>query len=351
MILFWSLQILRVSGQDVLVVGGFGGFGETKAVDVELVNSHGRRVCPNFPPLPQQLDKAGAVFFMGEVVICGGQADIEEDFRARGECLSLSPGESSWRLLTNMTEPRSQHSVNVLDDSIVVAGGVRKSSTNRLKNIPVTSIEIYNSKSKNWATIPWIPIFGHCATFLEKDLYFLGGRHNDNYPYQYVESVVVLKQGAFENNDQKQQTDTVFSEKHFETSALLPIQVLAPGCTTFGKDIYMAGGYLREKIDGSSKTNRMFVLRDGVWTEGPPMKHKRNELTLFIIAGRLTAIGGGPENYPDLTLQRSIERLGESGAWTPAGALQTARSRHSAVTLPEDHGLCAGNNMCLQSVE
>jgi len=223
-----------------------------------------------------------------------------------------------------MPEPRSGHSVVVVDSLIYLIGGFTNS-----QHHASDSFWSYNPATNSWNQS--LPSLNHAradlAAVSEGDtIWVFGGRHS-NSMVEEVERYIV-------------------GDSSWEVVGTMPDPRMGLGAIRVGDVVYLFGGK-RSIGMFAPPTNRVDIydLRTGVWTQGPSMLQARTNFGYSLKADTLICAGG---SYLDPLA--SVEQLSFENGWSVLPNLDEPRSNSAAVFFQGNFVILGGYTSGGQSV-
>ncbi|XP_061839235.1 kelch-like protein 7 isoform X2 [Nerophis lumbriciformis] len=112
----------------------------------------------------------GSVEANGLIYVCGGSVGNPVSGTVIDDCETFDPSTQQWRSLAAMKEPRKNHGLAVIDNTIYAFGG-------RGKKGPLNTVECYDIASDTWNAAPRMPLCGEivkCAVVRDVVYVFVG---------------------------------------------------------------------------------------------------------------------------------------------------------------------------------
>ncbi|XP_061886375.1 uncharacterized protein LOC133636399 [Entelurus aequoreus] len=112
----------------------------------------------------------GSVEANGLIYVCGGSVGNPVSGTVTDDCEAFDPSTQEWRSLAAMKEPRKNHGLAVIDNTIYAFGG-------RGKKGPLNTVECYDIASDTWNAAPRMPLCGEtvkCAVVRDVVYVFVG---------------------------------------------------------------------------------------------------------------------------------------------------------------------------------
>ncbi len=211
--------------------------------------------------------------------------------------------DSAWTDRAQMGVARSEHPAVILDDQIVVLGGLIETAPGRFG--VTASVESYDPRRDSWASLADLPQARHhnMAAVLEGRLFAIGG----------------FSESGFTATDRMWElVDGVWVDR-----APLAQAVGAGAAVTVGGRLFVVGGTPGGGLQAYDPSNDS-------WEILPAPVEFREHLAAVVFEGEIWAIGG---RRPGL-IHDSVEIFDvESGTWRPGPALLNRRSGFGAAVI------------------
>lgn len=282
---------------DSLFLGGFNGAAYISTVDLY---TGGATTCDALKPLPEGRWSGGAVYFNNRVLYCGGWGTGSI---IRNICWSYDG--NMWINNSNMTNARSQFTLNRVGDQVFAVGGWKPNGPR------LSSVETYDGIS--WSSYrPGLPETrnAHCAAVLENtgELFVIAGAIG---AIGDTDTVLVLQ-----NNIWKEQEDR------------LPEKIFGHACSSHEDTILVTGGF----SSTSGRSNSVYsYTRQGGWKKLGKLPVAVFLHTLSRVKG-LWVVAGGNTDSSDTS--EKIWSSPNGADWTEAGKLAGGgRNGHVVVSV------------------
>lgn len=235
------------------------------------------------PALPLSRDQQAMVALAGSLYVAGGyhNSGTGEADGYVNDLLRWSPGESSWRRLSELQLPRVCHAAAAAGNSIYLMGG----STEAGGTHPYSDLDDvarYDLDSGCWTQCAPMPTPRNflCAVALAGKIYAIGGQSPG------------YAQGAFECYDPARDAWTGLVP--------LPTPRYGAAAATVGGKIYVfggAGGDMRSGAAGQRRnlyfnTLEIYDPASGSWSRGADMPTPRAGAVIGVLDGRIYVMGG-----------------------------------------------------------
>lgn len=216
-------------------------------------------------------------------------------------CSGTEVAETGWVEHERMTVARSEHPAVVVDDEIVVAGGLIETAPGRFG--VTATVEAYDPINDSWRSLPDLPAPRHhmMAAVVDDRLFAIGGFSAAG--FGEVATVWELIDGSWVDR------------------APLPLGIGAGAAVTLDDHIYVvggapAGGLFRYSPD------------DDVWDELTPPSQQREHVAAVVFEGEIWALAGRwPGQFFD-----SVEIYDpETDTWEEGPPMAEARSGFGAT--------------------
>jgi N-acetylneuraminic acid mutarotase len=160
---------LTALGGEAYVIGGFGEDGRTAPQSGVWIYTHSVSSWREGPAMPIALARHAAVGFDGLVYVFGG---VEESGAASDRIFTLAGSGAGWRELSvRMPEPLADMAIAAVDGKIYVLGGRRESGE-------VTSrVDVFDPATQSWSRATAMPgaRAEHTADVVEGKIHVAGG--------------------------------------------------------------------------------------------------------------------------------------------------------------------------------
>ena len=134
----------------------------------------------------------GAIVYESKIYIMGGESEINGNILNTAEI--YDPNTNICETIPNMTMPRSWPSLSILNNSIIVSGGLN--NLGFLSNIEgIGRIESLNPKTRNWKPKPEIPCFSGRLNFINNYTLYIG---NENMPWTEEYAIQTFKDNKWQ---------------------------------------------------------------------------------------------------------------------------------------------------------
>ena len=134
----------------------------------------------------------GAIAYESKIYIMGGESEINGNILNTAEI--YDPNTNICETIPNMTMPRSWPSLSILNNSIIVSGGLN--NLGFLSNIEgIGRIESLNPKTRNWKPKPEIPCFSGRLNFINNYTLYIG---NENMPWTEEYAIQTFKDNKWQ---------------------------------------------------------------------------------------------------------------------------------------------------------
>jgi N-acetylneuraminic acid mutarotase len=221
-----------------------------------------------------------------------------------------------WVTLAPMPEARNESAIVAVGERIYVIGG------NGSSGEPTTDVFVYDVAANRWSRGTSSPVALHHAgmAVLDGKVYLVGGYTNLFAERAEVDSVWMYDPAA----------------DRWEARAPLPMARGAHAATALDGRIYAAGGERRRPAGSTPPYEPLAEVsvydpRTDTWEALPPLRYRRDHLTLDTIDGRLYAVGGRDRPVYDLPYTEVYDPA--TRTWTERAPMPTGRSGHGATTL------------------
>ena len=134
----------------------------------------------------------GAIAYESKIYIMGGESEINGNILNTAEI--YDPNTNICETIPNMTMPRSWPSLSILNNSIIVSGGLN--NLGFLSNIEgIGRIESLNPKTRNWKPKPEIHCFSGRLNFINNYTLYIG---NENMPWTEEYAIQTFKDNKWQ---------------------------------------------------------------------------------------------------------------------------------------------------------
>jgi N-acetylneuraminic acid mutarotase len=261
-------------GGRIFILNGNGGtdLDHLHSVSDALVFDPAKGTYSRVPDTPLPLDHAAVVTYRGDLYLVGG----DSNGHSSGGLWRYSSDERSWETLPSMQTPRAGHAAGVIGDRLYVVGGTTDSTFLDVERAPLTSLEIYDFRTREWSRGPDMPTGRHHfdATVVDGQLYAIGGRTHEDSSLDAVER---FDPGRGE----------------WETLTPLPLGVSGEGVETVaGRVLVVAGG---DDLEGwVTPATWAFDPRHGEWRRLPDVTVPRHGYASATVGDRIYIFTGAP---------------------------------------------------------
>lgn len=278
------------------------------------------------PPMTAQRHMHAAAFASGQIVVCGGIADMSHDFRrAMSSAESFDPTVNCWQPLPHMSVPRVSHKALGAGNSVFVLGGVDHEQRAALQ----CSAEYFDMTCCEWRAVPPIPgtvpesrpgapLYNSIAAIIAGKLYLCCGSDS-------------ISCGA---NIEELDPDT----KTWTTLHGLGSCKELAGAVVIKRRLYICGGRYREETLASAEVFDP-ALRQRVSL--PNMESPRHSFTAVAISGSLYVFGGFAWGRSLNSAERFVP---SAGVWESLPSMSQARCQFAAVVNAGRVYICGGAN-------
>ena len=247
-----------VHDREIYVSGGWNGTKKNDSIDSLNVDEERPQWMESAIKMPIKCRSHKMVGHENSAILTGGQIDDDKVSDGIYE-ISLNPPHDT-KLLTQMPEPRCYHGCEIMDDQVMVAGGL---TSNKFKDANNT-VYVYDLNNNECKTLPPLPLHASAmATVSYKDNVILIGGVNEK--AQTLNSVVM-----YDVKTGKNKMLPCLNHKRAGSAAVIT-----------GNVIIVMGGY-----DLETKTLLNSVecldLSANVWRELSPMTTKRSYATAVL---------------------------------------------------------------------
>jgi len=115
----------------------------------------------------------------------------------------------------------------------------------------------------------------------------------------------------------------------------MPKPVVLAAAAMLGGKIYVLGGAISDRVDGDNDgvvaDVHVFDPQTGAWTEAPPMRTARRSHAAAVVGGQLYVIGGDDDALRDLRCAEAFDP--QTGAWTEVAPMHELRYATAAAVL------------------
>ncbi len=297
----------------VLVAGGTDGHGGILA-SAELYDPATGRWTATGGMLQARAYHTATRLAGGEVLVTGGQG-------AGAGAELYNPSAGSWFATGSMTQARSHHAaVALADGQVLVAGGIGASGAE------LASAELYNPATDGWTAtggMTYARAFAPASLLPSGEVLIAGGNALTSAAGHSAE---VYVGGAW------RLTASMSAERSGDTAALVP----NGSALVFGGGP-LAGGAIYESSAGT------WVNTDG-FGASPPVQGQTETL---LDTGDVL-IAGGVDRYHN-TGDVAHLYVPSTNRWQPTGAMNQARSQHTATRLGNGQVLVTGGELTISS--
>ena len=149
-----------VSGNQLVIVGGWGPSGSLSSV--EALDEHQHLNC-NIPSYPIVSSVHSSTVTSSGILVCGGSYGS----RYRNDCYEYRSSSNSWTSLPSMMTERYYFDMIDLKEKVYAVGGLGGSGS-------YNSMESYDSSTRIWTkqSLPF-SVWGHCITQLSENKFIL----------------------------------------------------------------------------------------------------------------------------------------------------------------------------------
>lgn len=299
----------------VLVTGGYNGTYTTTRVAIsELYDPAAGTWTATGPLAVGRTTHTASLLSNAKVLAAGGHIS---GAGSTATCELYDPSAGSWSQTGAMATPRGSHTATVLSNGkVLVVGGY-----NRNGSYTVSTAELYDPASGTWKAAGSLATArnSHTATLLPDGKVLVAGGAPDAAGYSSLSSAELYDPGS----GIWTATGPMFFARQYHTATLLPDgRVLVAGGGSDG--YFLASAEIYDPVAGT-------------WSETGPMGTARGIHTATLLPGGKVLVAGGNHNsfFDPLTTLSSTELYDPaSGAWSPAGTLNAARTTHTAILLP-----------------
>jgi N-acetylneuraminic acid mutarotase len=303
---------LLTNGQ-VLVAGGTNGHGALFA-SAELYDPGTGRWTATGSLSQARAHHTATLLPSGEVLVTGGDG-------AEATAEIYNPATGRWLAAGTMTQARTHHAAAALEDgSVLVAGGIGASGAE------LASAELFNPATGSWTaagSMTYARAFAAATLLPNGEVLIAGGNE--------ITSAAGHSAEAYRDGQWKP-TSSMSSERSGDTATMLPN----------GEALVFGGGPLAagEKYNPGTGT---WANTDG-FGASPPVQGQ----TETRLATGNVLVAGGVDRYHDTG---DVAHLYDPSTdrWEPTGALNHARSQHTATVLANGLVLVTGGQLTLSS--
>jgi N-acetylneuraminic acid mutarotase len=283
-----------------------------------------------FDPATGKWTKSGALnsarYFHTATLLLNGQVLVAGGYG--GNVLSSAelydPATGKWTATNAMSTERGNHTATLLHNGqVLVAGGWDGVIT----NLGLSSVELYDPSAGTWAITNSMNVGrqNHTATLLPNGKVLITGGSSNSGITNSAE-LYDPAGGTWES------TGPLTVERSHHTANLLP-----------NGQVLVAGGASRIGITNSSE---LYDPASRTWSVSRALNTKRAVHTATLLFNGKVLVAGGNQSDTTPVVDLSSTELYEyaSGLWTNTGALNTARSGHTATLLATGNVLVAGGS-------
>jgi hypothetical protein len=247
-----------VHGREIYVSGGWTGTKNTDSVESFNVDKGNLEWIKSPVKMPFECNGHKMMCHENSAILTGGLSDDDNVSDGIYE-ISLNPPHNP-KLLTQMPEPRSFHSCEMIDNQVVVAGG----RTSRYLKDAKNTVYAYDLNNNECKTLPPLPfaISGTASVSYKGNVILIGGVNEKN---QTLNSVVM-----YDVETGKIKMLPCLNYKRASSAAVIT-----------GNVIIVMGGYDHE-TDTRLNSVECLDLSTNVWRELSPMTTKRSNPTAVV---------------------------------------------------------------------
>jgi hypothetical protein len=247
-----------VHGREIYVSGGWTGTKNTDSVESFNVDKGNLEWIKSPVKMPFECNGHKMMCHENSAILTGGLSDDDNVSDGIYE-ISLNPPHNP-KLLTQMPEPRSFHSCEMIDNQVVVAGG----RTSRYIKDAKNTVYAYDMNNNECKTLPPLPlaISGTASVSYKGNVILIGGVNEKN---QTLNSVVM-----YDVETGKIKMLPCLNYKRASSAAVIT-----------GNVIIVMGGYVYE-TDTRLNSVECLDLSTNVWRELSPMTTKRSNQTAVV---------------------------------------------------------------------
>jgi len=289
----------------LIVTGGStGGYGTQTKTNIEVFPGKASCTIPPFPS-PGRYQHSLSVI-NDTLVACGGR-----NTKTRKSCISWKKGQESWEDFHTLSQGRYLHAAVVVDgkeDIIILGGGGSSSKTGEI----VKSGAHFALQNNGFDWDDW---FATCAVSYQGGFVIMGGGG-------YVHGKVDRYDS--EGNYLDSLPDLLEERRHH-------------ACTTFtsssGEEgLLVAGGFNRYKGATYLSSTELYLPSKKQWTRGGDLPRVIDDLRAAPLSEHAVVTGGySGRNYRDEVLQYDET----AGTWSEIGKMKKARSKHAVVAVDD----------------
>ena len=247
-----------VHGREIYVSGGWTGTKNTDSVESFNVDKGNLEWIKSPVKMPFECNGHKMMCHENSAILTGGLSDDDNVSDGIYE-ISLNPPHNP-KLLTQMPEPRSFHSCEMIDNQVVVAGG----RTSRYIKDAKNTVYAYDMNNNECKTLPPLPlaISGTASVSYKGNVILIGGVNEKN---QTLNSVVM-----YDVETGKIKMLPCLNYKRASSAAVIT-----------GNVIIVMGGYVYE-TDTRLNSVECLDLSSNEWRELSPMTTKRSNPTAVV---------------------------------------------------------------------
>lgn len=274
-------------------------------------------------PMANARSGATATLLGNGVLLVAGGFDFRTGYLASAEL--YDPVANSWRSAGPMGTPRGHHTATLLPSGQVLVVGSNSSGAFPYTNPAARSAELFDPVSGTWrsAGSPSVGRSTHSATLLADGRVLVAG--GSNAAFSITASAELFDPAA----NAWSSAGSMRTARSWHTATRLPS----------GKVLVTGGS------DGDvGRTTELYDPTTNSWSVGASMQTARSGHSANLLSGGRVLISGGSSNFTSSGTVFSSAELYFSAydAWSPAGALTTARRTSPAVALADGKLLFAG---------
>lgn len=296
--------------------------GSSGSIDSWELEIETHRVTPTGSMLAGRRDHATALLPDGRILVTGGSDGSGTLNRAE----VFDPGSGRWSAVGDLTTPRSQHSAVVLPDGrVLITGGLNGGTT-------LASAELFDPATGTFTPTASLAESraNHSVTLLGDGRVLVAGGNE-----------ILIQRDSAEIFDPATQTwsgtGSLGTARSSHTATLLQ-----------DGTVMVAGGNATSATPFSATLANVEIFdpETGTWSASGSLSVSRSSHgATRLVDGRVAVIGGGTRNSILFTPVSSIEIYDpNSGNWSTAGNLNTARFGATGTLLPDGRILVVGGN-------
>jgi len=220
-------------------------------------------------------------------------------------CNSIT-AESRWGELATLQISRSEINAAVLQDKIVVAGGIGLFRT-------LKSCEIYDRANNTWVNCPDLPRPLHHIALASNghSVFACGGYTN-------------LR---FAHNDPSSLWRLDLEKNNWVAISETPEPIGEHAMLAFNDHLYVVGGRSKQ---GDSDSLWRFNLKNNKWRQLASMKHPRHSFAAVLAEGEIWVLGGRSKALGSAIKNTEIYSINDN-AWRPGPSMRIGGGGHTAI--------------------